>query len=47
MMVYLKTDVLLSVDVFEKIRAMCLGYYKIDPCYTSSTPGFTWYCALK
>ena len=47
MMLYLKTDVLLSVDVFEKFRAMCLEYYEIDPCYTYSTPGLTWLCGLK
>ena len=47
MMVYLKTDVLLSVDVFEKFRAMCLEYYEIDPCYTYSTTGLTWLCGLK
>ena len=47
MMLYLKTDVLLSVDVFEKFRAMCLEYYEIHPCYTYSTPGLTWLCGLK
>ena len=47
MMLYLKTDVLLSVDVFEKFRAMCLEFYEIDPCYTYSTPGLTWLCGLK
>ena len=47
MMLYLKTDVLLSVDAFEKFRAMCLKYYEIDPCYTYSTPGLTWLCGLK
>ena len=47
MMLYLKTDVLLSVDVFEKFRAMCLDFYEIDPCYTYSTPGLTWLCGLK
>ena len=46
-MLYLKTDVLLSVDVFEKFRAMCLEYYEIDPCSTYSTPGSTWLCGLK
>ena len=46
-MLYLKTDVLLSVDVIEKFRAMCLEYYEIDPCYTYSTPGLTWLCGLK
>ena len=47
MVLYLKTDVLLSVDVFEKFRAMCLEYSEIDPCYTYSTPGLTWLCGLK
>ena len=47
MMLCLKTDVLLSVDVFEKFRAMCLEYYEKDPCYTYSTPGLTWLCGLK
>ena len=47
MVLYLKIDVLLSVDVFEKFRAMCLEYYEIDPCYTYSTPGLTWLCGLK
>ena len=39
MMLYLKTDVLLSVDVFERLRDKFLEYYEIDPCYTYSTPG--------
>ena len=47
MMLYLKTDVLLSVDVFEKFKAMCLEYYEKDPCYTYPTPGLTWLCGLK
>ena len=46
-MLYLKTDVLLSVDVFESLRVKCLEYYEIDPCYTYSTPGLTWLCGLK
>ena len=47
MMLYLKTDVLLSVDVFEKFRDMSLEYYEIDPCYIYSTPGLTWIYVLK
>ena len=47
MMLYLKTDVLLSVDAFERLRDKCLEYYEIDPCYTYSTPGLTWLCGLK
>ena len=47
MMLYLKTDVLLSVDVFESLRDKCLEYYEIDSCYTFSIPGLTWLCGLK
>ena len=47
MMLYLKTDVLLSVDVFERLRDKCIEFYEIDPCYTYSTPGLTWLCGLK
>ena len=47
MMLYLKTDVLLSVDVFERLRGKCLEYYEIDPCYTYSNPGLTWLRGLK
>ena len=46
-MLYLKTDVLLSVDVFEKFRDNCLEYYETDSWYTYSTPGLTWLCGLK
>ena len=47
MMLYLKIDVLLLVDVFERVRDKCLEYYEIDPCFTNSTPGLTWLCGLK
>ena len=47
MILYLLTDVILSVDVFEKFRDKCLKFYEIDPCYTYSTPELTWLCGLK
>ena len=46
-MFYVKTDVLLTVDVFERFRIMSLDYYEIDHCYTYSTPGLAWLCGLK
>ena len=47
MIVYLKTEVLLSVDVFEIFRSLYLEYYKLDHCYTYSSPGLTWLCGFK
>ena len=35
---YLKKDVLLLVDVFEKFIFTCLKYYNLDPCHYSSAP---------
>ena len=37
--VYLKTDILLLTDFFEKYRQMCLRYYKLDPVHYFSAPG--------
>ena len=36
---YLKKDVLLSADVFEKFIATCLKCYELDPCHYFSSPG--------
>ena len=41
---YLKSDVLLLVDVFENFRKMPLGIYKLDPAKFISAPGLA---ALK
>ena len=35
---YLKTDVLLLADVFEKFIDICLKYYGLDPCHYCSSP---------
>ena len=39
---YLKTDVLLLCDVFEKFINTRLNYYGLDPCHYFSSPGLSW-----
>ena len=44
---YLKKDVLLLPDVFEKFIDMCLKFYKLDPFDNFSSPGLSWDAMLK
>ena len=44
---YLKSDILLLADVFEKFRKTCLQYYKLDPCHYFTSPGLSWDAMLK
>ena len=44
---YLRKDVLLLVDVFEKFISTCLRYYGLDPCHYFSVPGLSWDAVLK
>jgi len=44
---YLKTDVLLLVDIFENFRDSCVASYGLDPAYYYTLPGFTWDAMLK
>ena len=44
---YLKSDILLLVDVFENFRNTCLEYYKLDPCHYFTSPGLSWDAMLK
>ena len=44
---YLKKDVLLSTDVFEKFIATCLKLYWLDPCHYFSCPKLSWDAMLK
>lgn len=39
---YLKCDVLLLCDIFEKFRCMSLTYYNLDPCHYVSSPALSW-----
>ena len=44
---YLKADVLLLADVFEKFINTCLDYYGLDPCHYFNSPGLSWDAMLK
>ena len=44
---YLKTDVLLLADVFEKLIKTCLDYYLLDSCHYFSSSELTWGVMLK
>ena len=44
---YLKTDVLILTDLFEKFRMIMLNHHEIDPAYMYSGPGLTWEAGLK
>ena len=44
---YLKKDVLLLADVFEKFIVTCLKFYELDPCHYFSSPGLSWDAMLK
>ena len=44
---YLKTDVLLLSDVFEKFRNDCMNIYKLDPAHFYRSPGLFWQASLK
>ena len=44
---YLKEDVLLLADVFEKFIDTCLKFYGLDPCHYFSSPRLSWFEMLK
>ena len=44
---YLKKDVLLLTDVFEKFIDTCLEFYELDPCHYFSAPGLSWDAMVK
>ena len=44
---YLKTDVLLLADVFDRFINTCLEYYGLDRFHYFSSPGLSWDAMLK
>ena len=44
---YLKQDVLLLADVYEKFIDTCLKYYGLDPFHYFCSPGLSWDAVLK
>ena len=44
---YLKKDVLLSADVFEKFISTYLKFYEFDSCHYFSSPGLSWDAIIK
>ena len=44
---YLKKDIFVLADVFEKFIGTCLRSYKLDPCHYFSSPGLSWDAMLK
>lgn len=44
---YLKADVILLADIFNKFRMMCKDYYDLDPAHYLSAPHMAWDGLLK
>ena len=44
---YLKTDILLLADVFQKFIKICINYYGLDPYHYFSSPGLSFDAMLK
>ena len=44
---YLKTDVILLSNIFEKFRKVCMENYGLDPTHFYTTPGLVWQARLK
>ena len=44
---YLKKDVMLLADVFEKFVETFLEFYGLDPCHYFSSSGLSWDIMLK
>ena len=44
---YLKTDLLLLCNLFERFISLCLKYFQLDPSHYFSSPGLSWDAMLK
>ena len=44
---YVQSDTLLLIDVFENVRNMCIKIYKLDPAKFLSVSGLAWQVALN
>ena len=44
---YVQSNTLLLVDVFENVRNMCIKVYEVDPAHFLSLPGLAWQACLK
>ena len=44
---YVQSDTLLLVDVFEILRDKCIEIYGLDPTHFLSQPGLAWQACLK
>ena len=44
---YLKTDVILLADVFEKLIKVSIKEFGINPLYSVRLPGYTWQCDIN
>ena len=44
---YVQSDTLLLVDVFENFRNTCIKVYELDPAHFLSAPGLAWQTCLK
>ena len=44
---YLKKDILLLIDVFEKFIHTCMKFYGLYPCHYFSSSGLSWDAMLK